>query len=110
MGPELDLCDDCGGEGPPTCEEIWACLSTYVWVPRAAIRDLLEAHELLDQDRAAVWAVTVAEAFAGTLIQTQPLADLYAAVKRDIGLQSAVAGAAQLGAAPFEIIQLIDTW
>jgi hypothetical protein len=27
IGPEVDLCDDCGSESTPTCEEIWACIA-----------------------------------------------------------------------------------
>lgn len=27
VGPEVDLCDRCGSEETPTCEEIWARLS-----------------------------------------------------------------------------------
>lgn len=26
-GPEVDLCDGCGGNPTPTCEEIWAKIS-----------------------------------------------------------------------------------
>ena len=27
IGPEVSLCDDCGGRAYPTCDEIWAAIA-----------------------------------------------------------------------------------
>lgn len=39
LGPEVPLCDACGGEGGPSCEKIWAKLSARLQAERRAEAD-----------------------------------------------------------------------
>ena len=46
VGPEVDLCDACGGSETPTCEEIWDVIAKPSDHSFAHVRPLATVHEL----------------------------------------------------------------
>lgn len=116
IGPEIDLCDACGGEGPPSLEEIWDRISTMVWVEKAVVLNLLNSHddaEVVDE-RAPLWQVTVSSAFAHSTVLTMALGlefkTVFDKVDADSELQRAVTAASRCSAQGFEVLTMISEW
>lgn len=116
VGPEVPLCDECGGEEGPTCEEIWEKISTLVWVEQAAIVSILERHEgaTIVNGRAPAWQFGLAAAFAHSTLLVQALqlefASLFDSVSDNGDLQNALTGAVRMGAQGLEILTMITEW
>ncbi len=115
-GPEVPLCDACGGSENPTCEEIWDRISTLIWVEKPAIAALLEGYEAATfvNGRSPAWQYGIAASFAYSTIYVQALqlefGSVFDSVASDSDLQNAVTAAVRCGAKGFEVLVMINEW
>lgn len=103
--------DDFDIEEPSTVDES----PGIVWVEKEVVRSILVGYdpEIVQQDRAPLWAVVTADAYCCTasfMLTDRTPESLLNQVKDDETLKQAVVTGFRMGAAAVDIIDMITNW
>lgn len=127
-GPEVGLCDACGGPGNPESNEIWQRIGKWELIPNEMIRRVLaglkdplltnaDADLTLEHDYGSgePWVVGLGFAWANCSMWVlcypdSTFAELVEKAKGDAQLQSFVRVAASSGALPFDVLKVVKDW